>query len=69
MDLSNRAATLSNWLRERSSALEKTEELLTEMNLKIKKATEESGEGNKVSAIQGAITVLKKELIEMDQKR
>ena len=39
------------------------------MNLKLKKATAESSEGNKVGSIQAAITVLKKELIEMDQKR
>lgn len=30
------------------------------MKLKIKKATDESSEGNKVSMIQGAITRLKK---------
>ena len=39
------------------------------MKLKIKKATDESSEGNKVSMIQGAITRLKKQLLQMDQKR
>jgi len=39
------------------------------MNLKLKNATEETSEGNKVSAIKSAITSLRRELIEMDQKR
>ena len=37
--------------------------------MKLKNATEETSEGNKVSVIQKAISVLKKEMIEMDQKR
>jgi hypothetical protein len=39
------------------------------MNMKLKNATEETSEGNKVPAIQAAIAVLKREMIEMDQKR
>lgn len=60
---------MSNLLRDRSAALEKTEELLADINKKIKDATAESNEGSKVATIKSAIAVLKRELTEMDQKR
>jgi hypothetical protein len=42
---------------------------LSELNEKIKKATEESGENNKIGPIRSALAILRKELVEMDQKR
>lgn len=69
LDLNNRASNLSNWLRDQSAALEKTEELLLEINKKIKTSTLESSEENKVSLVKGALVAMKKEIIEMDQKR
>ena len=40
-----------------------------DINGKLKKATAESSETNKVGAIKSAITELRKELIELDQKK
>ena len=67
--MNNKAAVLSNWLRENAATLEKTEELLIDTNLKIKRTTAESSENNKVSEIRAAIGTLRRELLEMDQKR
>lgn len=60
---------MSNWLRDQSAALEKTEELLAELNKKIKAATTESTEENKVALVKAGISRLRKEITEMDQKR
>ena len=60
---------LSNWLREQTSVLEKTEELLVDINAKIRRVSTESSEGGKIPSIRNAIATLQKELTEMDQRR
>lgn len=68
LELSNRAAGLSNYIREGSAALEKTEEKLAEFNEKIKLATSEN-ENNRLKDIKAAVSNLRAEIKEMDQKK
>lgn len=45
------------------------EDNLAEFNQKIKTLTAESTENNKLSELKGAMVRLKKEIVELDQKR
>jgi PAS domain-containing protein len=69
LDLNSRAGALAGYVREQSAILEKTEEMLNEVNERIMRTGVASSEGNKIGEMKGAVGRLQREIIEMDQKR